>query len=255
MAFIVRRPLEFFDDFAGSSINASKWTVYNRIADLVNNEVNGMIPSAVTVNNGLTITSAYVPAGFLIGDSEMPPQEVFYSSGQIASTFLFQYGTVTIRAKVPAAAGTWPLFWMLGYLWQASQPYTANIPSNNWPHDGWCEIDILEFLGGSRDTNNCAVWFWNSGSNGSAAGGGMPFNATSRFMVYRLEWTANLLRWSVDAEDGNGFQVLRTLTDPTKIPNVPMYLVISTAIGGAGGTPEPTDYPSAYEISYVRVTV
>lgn len=249
-----QRNVTFYDDFPGVSINASKWTVYNRIADLVNSEVNGMIPSAVVVNNGLSIVSAHVPAGFSIGDSETAPQTVFYSSGQIAANFLFKYGTATIRAKLPAAAGTWPLFWFLGYQWQPSQPFTANTPGHNWPTGGWCEIDAVEFLSGSRTQNNCAVWFANGVTgNGSASGGALAFNATSRYQVYRLEWYANLLRWSVDAEDGNGWQVLRTLTDPAQIPNVQMYPIISTAIGGAGGAPNSGEYPSTYSINYVRI--
>jgi beta-glucanase (GH16 family) len=250
----VRPQTLFFDDFPGTSIDASKWTVYNRIADLVNSEVNGMVPEAVIVNDGLSIVSTYVSAGYSIGDSESAPQTVFYKSGQIASKFLFKYGTALCRAKMPGGTGLWPLFWLLGYKWQYSQPFTANTPEHDWPNGGWGEIDIAEFLAGSRTTDNCAVWFGNATTgNGSASGGTMPFDATSRFMVYRLEWYPNLLRWSVDAEDGNGFQTLRTVTDPTQIPNVPMYVILSTAIGGAAGAPDSATFPQTYSIAYVKV--
>ena len=62
----------------------------------------------------------------------------------------FLYGTIEVRAKVPGGVGTWPVIWMLGFEWQASQPYTANIPGHQWPNAGWCEIDIAEFWRGGR---------------------------------------------------------------------------------------------------------
>ena len=39
----------------------------------------------------------------------------------------------------------------------------------------------------------------------------LPFDATTRFAVYRLEWTQGALIWSVDAEDGKGFRTLHSV--------------------------------------------
>lgn len=59
-----------------------------------------------------------------------------YTSGRIKTQGLFeqQHGRIEARIKLPAGAGLWPAFWMLG---------------NNFPVDGWpiCgEIDIMEFV-------------------------------------------------------------------------------------------------------------
>jgi beta-glucanase (GH16 family) len=247
----------FFDDFNGSGLDSSKWTgPYNRIMDDVNGEVGAMVPSAVAVESGLLkITSRYVPEGITIGDSITSPTTRYYTSGQVHAKPTFLYGTVEMRAKAPGGTGLWPLFWLLGHEWQASQPSTANTPEHNWPHEGWCELDIMEFLANSRTTNNCAVWFYNGDTgNGSADNGNMSVNATSQFIIYRLEWQANLLQWSVSYDDGANFSILRTITDPDQIPNEAMYVVLSTAVGGVVGTPDPDTFPQTYEIDWVRIT-
>ncbi len=107
--------------------------------------------------------------------------------------------------RSPAGTGIWPTIFMLGYLWQASQPATANVPGNNWPVGGWCEIDIAEFLNGGRNQVNNVVHYNTPGGTNLRP---LPFDATTRFMVYRLQWTANSLTWSVDAEDGVGYRTL-----------------------------------------------
>jgi len=91
---------------------------------------------------------------------------------------------------VPGGVGTWPVIWMLGFEWQASQPYTANIPGLQWPNAGWCEIDIAEFMQGERRKVNTIVHYNKPGGLHLQI---LPFDATSQFAVYRLEWTRDAL--------------------------------------------------------------
>jgi beta-glucanase (GH16 family) len=121
---------------------------------------------------------------------------------------------------------------MLGFQWQASQPFTANTPGHQWPKAGWCEIDIAEFWQGGRHKVNTTVHYE---KHGGLHIQDLPFDATTRFMVYRLQWTQSSLIWSVDAEDGTGFLTLYSVTGTTRVPNVPMYVIINAAIGGIGG--------------------
>jgi beta-glucanase (GH16 family) len=248
----------FEDNFTGDTLDTDKWTgPFERIQDLVNGEVGGQLPANVRVDDGLFIDSKYVPEGFESGDSETAPQEVFYSAGQIQQkTAPFQYGTVTVRFKAPGGTGLWPLAWMLGFEWQASQPFTANTPEHNWPNAGWCEIDIVESLSNDRDRNNCAVWFFNGTTgNGSAENVVLDVPSDSQFIVYKLEWQVNLLRWSASYDDGETFETLRTITDPDQIPNVPMYVILSTATGGVGaGAPNSATFPQTQTVTNVRVT-
>jgi beta-glucanase (GH16 family) len=252
----------FSDDFDGSNVDPAKWTVFDRLSDQANNEVNCVAPQNVSVSNGLLqIVSKFEDRA--CGDaapskvgSEIGldlPRTMHYTSGQIQqATPPFLYGTVDVRAKAPGGIGTWPAIWMLGFEWQASQPLTANTVKNQWPQAGWSEIDIAEFWQGERQEVNTTVHY---GQPGGLHLQPLPYDATSRFMVYRLQWTPGSLVWSVDAEDGKGFRELYSVSGSERVPNVPMYLVISMAIGGTGGgTPDPASFPQTFAIDYVRIT-
>jgi beta-glucanase (GH16 family) len=243
----------FFDDFSGTQVDLSKWENYNRDSDLANSELNAVRPQNAIVSGGvLTILHEHIPEGITATDSIAGSRTVYYATAQLATKQTFLYGTFEARVKPGDAAGTWPLVWLLGSGWQASQPFTANTPEHQWPNNtgGWWEIDSMEFLNGTRTANNTAAHV-NSSNTQEVS---LSVNASSQYIVYRLEWQPTYLRWSVDYEDGGGFQVLRTLTDTNHIPTNPGYLIVHTAIGGAGGTPNPADYPDSSLYDWVRVT-
>jgi beta-glucanase (GH16 family) len=243
-----------FDDFPGSSIDLSKWTVYDRLGDQVNSEVNAVIPANVRVSSGsLLIDSKFEDV--VAGDTTTGapnPRTVHYTSGQVAQKAApFLYGSVRVRAKEPGGTGLWPCIWMLGFEWQASQPFTANVAGSDWPNVGWWEIDIAEFVSNHRSDVNCAVHF--NGSNYEEHA--LPFDSTTRFMVYRLDWAPGSLTWMVDAEDGVGWRTLKTVTGTagTQIPNTPGYLIIHTAIGGVAGAPDSATFPQTFEVDYAEI--
>lgn len=246
----------FDDHFTGAAIDPSKWIVYDRISDQFNNELNCCVPANVRVGASMLLLDAKIEDH--ICQDSMPgvpdasfPHDMDYTSGHLSMAApAFLYGTVDVRAKIPAGQGIWPCIWMLGYLWQPSQPYTASIVGSDWPNGGWCELDIAEFMNGERNQVNC-----NLHSNTPNLGGmqPLPFNASSRFMVYRIVWVAGAITWYVDAEDGVGFRTLLALTG-ANIPSVPMFVTINMACGGFGGTPVPATFPATMEIDYVRVT-
>jgi beta-glucanase (GH16 family) len=252
----------FSDDFDGTTLDPAKWTVLDRLSDQANNEVNCVAPDNVSVSDGvLEIVSKFEDrtcgdtAPSKVGSviEQAPPRTLHYTSGQIQqATPPFLYGTIDVRAKVPGGIGTWPAIWMLGFEWQASQPSTANTPEHQWPHAGWSEIDIAEFMQGERRKVNNTVHYNDAGGTHLQS---LPFDATERFMVYRLQWTPESLVWSVDAEDGEGFRELRSVSGSENVPNVPMYLIIHTAIGGiGGGDPDPATFPQTFDVDYVRIT-
>ncbi len=242
----------FFDDFDGTFVDPARWTVFDRLSDQANAEVNCVAPHNVSVADGmLKIVSKFEAR--TCGDSLEPARTLRYTSGQIQqATPPFLYGTVDVRAKAPGGVGTWPAIWMLGFEWQASQPFTANVQGHQWPNAGWCEIDIAEFWQGKREEVNTTVHFNRPGGLHFQP---LPFDATTRFMVYRLEWKRNSLRWSVDAEDGKGYRRLYSINGEGNVPDVPMYLVLHTAIGGAGGgDPDPASFPQTFDVDYARIT-
>lgn len=252
----------FSDDFAGTAIDPANWTVFDRLSDQANNEVNCVVPQNVSVRDGLLrIVSKFEDstcgdtAPSKVGDVTglAPPRTMHYTSGEVQqATPPFLYGTIDVRAKAPSGVGLWPCIWMLGFEWQASHPLTANTPEHQWPKAGWSEIDVAEFMVGEREKVNTTVHYEEFGGTHLES---LPFDATTRFMVYRLEWTPESLVWSVDAEDGEGFRELRTVTGSEHVPNVPMFLILHTAIGGiGGGDPDPTTFPQTFEVDSVRIT-
>lgn len=241
----------FEDHFTGSSVNSAEWDVYTRRGDLANGEVNGVRAQNVTVADScLKILCEHVPGGFTSTDAVEGDATVYYASGQVAGKRLYLYGTFEFRAKIPGGVGLWPCLWTLGFEWQASQPTTANTPGHNWPVGGWGEVDIAEFANGVRDEVNCVIHFNTGGGSNFCA---LPFDATTRFMVYRCQWSAGLMIWSVDAEDGAGWRELRRTS--TNVPDVEMYPIMHVAIGGVfGGTPDPDTLPQTMEVDLFRYT-
>ena len=112
----------FFDDFLGTSIDSTKWTVFDRLGDQANREVHCVAPENVSVKDGLLEgVSKYEDRR--CEDSLESPKTMHYTSWQIQqATQPFLYGTIEVRAKAPGGVGTWPTIWMLGFKWQASQP-------------------------------------------------------------------------------------------------------------------------------------
>lgn len=243
-----------FDTFNGSSVDTSIWTVYNRDGDRVNGDVNVVRPQNAVVSGGalgiLVQYSSGAYPGYDSADNTTITRD--YASAQIASKQSWLYGTFDARIKTAGGAGVGPLFWMLGDGWKASQPTTANVAGHNWPADtgGWWEIDIMEFPAGTRTSNHCAAHVNTSNTTDAA----LPFNANSRYMVYRLDWRAGWLRWYVDAEDGNGFVLLNEITTSSNIPTTPGYIMCHAELDPYYGTQTPGDYPVTVLFDWVRVT-
>ncbi|MEP7143218.1 MAG: family 16 glycosylhydrolase [Ferruginibacter sp.] len=162
-----------------------------------------------------------------------------YTSARLLSKgkFEFKYGTVEIKAKLPAGVGTWPAIWMLG-----SDNGTAG-----WPACG--EIDIMEHLGRTLNTIYGTLHY--PGRSGGNADGGTTVidNATTEFHIYKVEWTAAAIKIYVDD------QLFHTVANSTSMPfNHDFFLILNIAMGGGfGGPVDPAVTTATMEIDYIRV--
>ena len=151
--------------------------------------------------------------------------------------YVFKYGKVEVKAKLPSGVGTWPAIWMLG----------SDISTVSWPACG--EIDIMEHLG--RDLNNIYGTFHYPGHSGGSANGAtkMISNATTEFHIYTLEWNAYNMKISVDGE------VVHSLVNTGSIPfNHDFFIILNVAMGGNfAGPVDPTVTGGTMEVDYVRV--
>jgi len=156
--------------------------------------------------------------------------------------FAFQFGRVEMRAKLPAARGTWPAFWMMG----------EDIGRVGWPRCG--EIDIMEHVGYDPSVVHANVHQAGEDGRPWSKGGQIRVpNHASAFHVYAVEWRPDRLDFFVDDK--------KYFTFPNQGPakwtfNRRCYLLLNFAVGGDWGGQKGVDetaFPQRYVVEYVRV--
>jgi hypothetical protein len=240
----------FSDTFSGTTLNPV-WTVVTRHGEYAQNETECNVASAVSVNNGLTITTTAQSATCgdynLNGSVRHTPSVWPYTTGDIQwNNFSFTYGTVTFRAKFPPeSSGTWPSIWMLGSNCQATNSMTADTGYASCPAlqtSRYTEIDVIEcasLLGwchiGLAQPNN-----WPE----------CGFGLDSNWHTYTFVWARSSISLAIDGVPTCSL----TAAQGYSIPSMPMFLLIQTQTGGDGGTPNNANLPATFQVSSVTVT-
>jgi beta-glucanase (GH16 family) len=214
----------FYDDFA--VLDTTSWGVADNAGDASNNELQYYLPANVTVGGaGLQILTQVESAGGYA-----------YTSGMVYWRSLnFTYGTVEVRAKMAGGQGPWPALWLLGYLCQSDS-------GCNWPQPGSDEIDMTEILGSNHTRVNQQI---HSGGNNRGCSAFVT-DVSQNWHTYQLVWKPGSLVWKIDG--------VTTCSLTSGIPSTPMFLIINTAVGGAGGSVNPATLPQTMQVDYVRVT-
>jgi hypothetical protein len=151
--------------------------------------------------------------------------------------FAFTYGTVIVRAKMPAGFGTWPAIWMMG----------ADLPNVGWPNCG--EIDIAEHVGKEKDKIYSSLHYPGRTGGNAVTGTKMITNATTQFHEYKFEWSATALKFYVDDI------LFHNVVNSGSIPfNKDFFFLLNLAIGGNfGGQVDPSLNSAVFEIDYIRL--
>jgi hypothetical protein len=162
-----------------------------------------------------------------------------YTSARLKTQGLynFTYGRVEVRAKLPAALGTWPAIWMLG----------SNFSTVGWPEAG--EIDIMEQKGQDKNTVLSTLHYpGNSAGNGPTQSTTLA-TSTTEFHNYTVEWTDTKIEFFIDDASYHVFN-----NDATTPFNADFFLILNVAMGGdLGGTVDPAFTEDTMEIDYVKV--
>ncbi len=173
-----------------------------------------------------------------------------YTSARLNSKFVFTYGRVEFRAKLPIEAGTWPAFWTLG----ANINETGNYFGDQYGSVGWpaCgEIDIMEQNGWNKNSV-IAHFHWgdmNTGEYMNSGGTTTISDVSSAFHIYSMEWNSSSIKVFVDNE--LVYQLSNSFNKPY---NDLHYLLMNLAIGGTLGGDVPESFTEdILEIDYVRV--
>jgi beta-glucanase (GH16 family) len=152
----------------------------------------------------------------------------------------WKYGKIEARIKMPAFAGVWPAFWMLG----------DNISSVGWPSCG--ELDIMEHINAENKTYGTAHW---SDPNGQYASyGGNTAVTVTDYHVYSIEWDANYVRWFVDGTQYHEIYIGGGINGTSEFQNN-FFILLNMAIGGnwPGFTVDNSALPAVMYVDYVRV--
>ncbi|MBB5154847.1 glycoside hydrolase family 16 protein [Saccharopolyspora phatthalungensis] len=224
----------FFDDFTGTELDRSKWTVEvtGENFDTVNQEQQAYVDSPETIyldhdpatgasNGALALHPRFVPG------HQAPDGETYdFVSGRIKTQgkVEFTYGSYAARLKLPegaTAAGLWPAWWSLG----------ANIDTGGqWPECG--EVDVMENVGEP----------WTSVSmHGPEYHGDTPIDGRQRFEgkdpadwhVYRVDWTPYGFTFFVD--DTETYRITKKEMQAkgfTWVFDDPQFLILNFALGG-----------------------
>jgi beta-glucanase (GH16 family) len=229
--------LVWSDEFNGTSVDTTKWTVATNCGDHWNNEVQCYTADAISVKGGNLVikTERRKLGGFEYTSGLVKTDSSTFYNGKITpgeSKFTTKYGKIEFRVQLPVGGqGVWPALWMI------PSPY-ANPP----------EIDIIEAF---SDMGNIYTNYWWKDASGNQQNASIPYkisNPSTTFHVFTLEWEPGVLRWYAD---GN---LKRTLKSST-VTDVPMYILINTALGGNGGgyVGSSTSFPQYFLIDYVKV--
>ncbi len=235
----------FGDEFNGVVLDPTKWT-----------SCYWWVTGTGCTNSGNAELQWYTPANVVESHGTLklhaqqqtlraPDGKTYnYTSGMIstgrASSLLstppkyqFKYGYMEMRAKEPKGTGLWSAFWAL--------------PSGQgWPP----EIDAMEMRGDRPSDNHMAVHTLNSSKQVVHTGAwwtGPDF--TAGFHTFGMDWEPNAIVFYID-----GAERYR-VTDTSKIPNEPMYVLANLAVGGSwpGNPDASTKFPSDFEIDYIHV--
>jgi len=160
----------------------------------------------------------------------------------------FQYGRLEISAKIPKAKGSWPAIWML--------PVEIKEKHVPWPRCG--EIDIMEHV--THLWENIHVSLHTEHFNHIARTQRTHFEkidgVTDVFHEYAFDWTTEYIEFFIDKKSFAKYYKNQEgyTQDETGWPfDKPYYLILNQAIGGTwGGDVAVQDYPSPFDIQYVR---
>lgn len=207
------------DTFQGNQLDPYSWNIETGLPGK-NGEVEVNRAANIQVSGGLSILTAQNASGVI-------------SSGAI-NTFRkmeFRYGRVTIVAQLTKGQGIWPAFWL------------RPVANERYP-----EIDLMEELGQLPNQIYLTLHWLDQSAiarHSYTIFTGPDFS--QGFHSFTMVWTPTSIQWLIDG-------VLRFQVT-SHIPQVPMFLILDTAIGGiwSHAPTAATPFPQSLNIKSVTL--
>lgn len=212
----------FIDEFSGPTLDRSKWTVYT--GQVYNSELQEYVDDAATVSivrgaeaEGAEGGALLIRAHRRMAQAGVPSRPEFIS-GRLHGRVLFRFGTVAARMRLPAGAGLWPAFWLLG--------------GGAWPASG--EIDVMENVGDSTWVSVALHGPGYSGDTPLVRRDTLPAGRdATQWHEYAVTWAADSIVFRVDGE--TVYRVTRAQVaahGPPAALDSAKYVVLNLALGG-----------------------
>ena len=226
----------FDEQFNGASLDTTKWTAMNRPGDASNAEVGCYKPSNVTQSAGFTRHSHR-------GRHLVPRLQLHVGHDP---DHVVQVPRTARSSSAPSSRAAPDRGPRCGCSARTVRRRTSrrrdNIPPCNWPQPGSDEIDIAEIVAGNKGNVNEFVFM----ANGSGGCSTTTTDTSLNWHTYQLVWAPGRLTWKIDGAT--------TCTETAHVPSTPMFLIINTAVGGAGGgTVAPSTLPQFTNVDYITV--
>ena len=170
-----------------------------------------------------------------------------YTSARLVTQdkVMVQYGRIEARMKLPAGQGFWPAFWLLG----------ESFATESWPACG--ELDVMEFRG--QEPSVVAGTVHGPGYSGGGGFSGDYYtdgpSFSEEFHVMGMDWDSEMISFWVDGNRYHTFRRSQLRADQAWVFDQPFFLLLNLAIGGdyVGAPNDETQFPSAFEVDYVRI--
>lgn len=183
--------------------------------------------------------------GIVNKDTLTDPRPYLQGAVKSKRKFAFQYGKLEIRAKLEAAKGAWPAFWML-----SEKEIYEDLPHRNG------EIDIMERLNHDDKVYQTTHSHWTIEMKQKQ---NPPYSKTAKFNpddynVFGIEWYPNKLVYTVNGITTYEYPKLEGV-DAAQWPfDQPFYVMLDQQMGGGWvGEIDPEDLPVKVFVDWIRL--
>jgi hypothetical protein len=184
----------FLEDFEGTELDTSKWLVQETwFSGMTTAHQDCFVKSdeAIAVRDGVLRLTAIRGLEKFTCPSPLGSFESTSTAATVTTRdrFAQTYGRFSIRAKMPALAGTPGT---LSALWLYPQKHTYG----KWPYSG--EVDIAEWWSGAPEKVYPSVHYHGEPVPHSTGGNCPVANPTSQFHTYTVDWSPTEMRFTYD---------------------------------------------------------
>jgi beta-glucanase (GH16 family) len=232
--------LVWSDEFDGTTLNTDIWTYEVNGDGGGNNELQYYTSDTdnLWLEDGI-LTIKAIKENYL---------DKAYTSARINTNkkYMFQYGKIEARMKLPYGQGIWPACWMLG----------ESLGTAGWPACG--EIDIMEMIGGTaagksdKTVYSTLHWFdvehKQYGTSYTLPSG----RFADAYHTFSVEWNATTLKTYCD---GIQYYVINLSPEVLSEFRQKFFIILNLAVGGNWpGAPDATTvFPQTLQVDYIRV--